>query len=85
MVISSFLLYTKEDLAEHVATQAEKLHGVEVHHVLDQNKVIITLEADTLDHSYEVAKQFEYIKGILSINLVYYSLDENEAFMEETQ
>ncbi|MGM7684151.1 chaperone NapD [Cytobacillus sp. Hm23] len=71
MVISGILIETIIGKATEAATELEKISGVEVHHIEAESKVIITLEADTINDSYETSKLFEGIEGVLTVCLVY--------------
>lgn len=70
MVISGILLQTEEAMAEEAAVLVKKVKGVEVHHIENGNKIIITLELPTLDDSYrtgEHLKQLEFIQGVYPV------------------
>ncbi len=83
MMISGILILTKEGKAEEVAKKIEKTPGVEVHHILEGSKVVITLEAKSIDQSYQTGKQLEKIPGILGVNVVYYNFEEAEEALAE--
>lgn len=76
MVISSLIVETLPDLTSSVAQSLSSIEGVEVHGVND-NQVVVTIEAPTTDASHEVASGFVNIKGVLGINLVYANFEED--------
>jgi periplasmic nitrate reductase NapD len=78
MVISGMYIETIEGTATEVAKELEQLDGVEVHHIEeDSNKIILTLEADSVDKSYKVADAFKLIDGVLATCLVFSNFEED--------
>lgn len=76
MVISSLLVETLQDQAEVVAEKLAAIEGVEVHHIEDY-KIIITVEAETIDDSYDITKEFVQIPGIIIVNLIYCNFEDD--------
>ncbi|WP_017755756.1 chaperone NapD [Calidifontibacillus oryziterrae] len=76
MMISGILIFTKAGLAEEVAKKVAEFEGVEVHHVLEGCKIVISLEVDSIDQSYKTGKALEKIPGVLGVNVVYYNMEE---------
>lgn len=69
---------TIEGAAVEVAKQLNKLDGVDVHHIEEEsNKIVLTLEANSVDKSYHVANTFKLIEGVLSTCLVYSNFEED--------
>jgi periplasmic nitrate reductase NapD len=78
MVISGMYIETIEGTATSVAKELEQHDGVEVHHIEeDSNKIILTLEADSVDKSYKVADAFKLIDGVLATCLVFSNFEED--------
>ena len=73
MVISSLLVSTVADQTEEVAAE---LPGVEVHEINDF-KIVITIEANTVDDSHDVASSLAAIPGVLGVNLVYVNFEDD--------
>ncbi|WP_312470827.1 chaperone NapD [Neobacillus sp.] len=82
MVISGIYVETIPGQAEQAAAQLTKLDGVEVHHIHEEKKVILTLETVTVDQSYKTAEKFKDVAGVLAICLVYTNF-EDEPFYQE--
>ncbi|WP_102345613.1 chaperone NapD [Bacillus sp. Marseille-P3661] len=78
MMISGILISTKKGLADKVAIEVEKITGVEVHQVVDNNKIVITLEQKSIEKSYKTGKRLEKVPGVLGVNVVYYNCEEAE-------
>lgn len=71
MVISGLLIEAIDNKAEQVASALNEIEGVEVHRIVDGFKIVITVEADTVDQSYVIADSFKHIDDILTVCLVY--------------
>jgi periplasmic nitrate reductase NapD len=84
MVISGMYIETVVGTAKKVAGQLIKIEGVEVHFIeVESNKVVITLEADTVDRSYKIADTFKQIDGVLSTCLVYSNFEEEPFYKKD--
>ncbi|OIJ15762.1 hypothetical protein BKP35_01870 [Anaerobacillus arseniciselenatis] len=83
MVISGFMLITVKGKTETVIEQLHKLPGVEVHHIEQGVKLILTLEAPSVDESYRVGEKFKEIDGIVSICLAYTNFEDDEAMQHQ--
>jgi periplasmic nitrate reductase NapD len=78
LVISGMYIETIDGAAKEVAKELLKLAGIEVHHIeQDSNKIVLTLEAESVDKSYHVADTFKLINGVLSTCLVYSHFEED--------
>ncbi|MDQ0156697.1 chaperone NapD [Robertmurraya andreesenii] len=77
MVISGLYLETVPGKAFLAAEELAKKEGVEVHHIEEDYKIVITLETETADQSYKIADSFKEIDGILTICLVYSNFEED--------
>ncbi|WP_066309258.1 chaperone NapD [Bacillus sp. FJAT-29814] len=82
MVISGIYVETIPGQDGFAAEKLMELPGVEVHHIHEDKKVILTLETDTVDQSYLTAEKFKLIEGVLGICLVYTNF-EDEPFYQE--
>jgi periplasmic nitrate reductase NapD len=81
MVISGLYVETTLGKAQQVAEELVKIKGVEVHHVHEEVKVILTLETETVDQSYRIAETFKEITDVRAICLVYTNF-EDEPFYQ---
>ena len=84
MVISGFMLITVKGKTDAVIDQLTKLPGVEVHHIEQEVKVILTLEAPSVDESYRIGEAFKEIDGIVSICLAYTNFEDDEAMQHHS-
>lgn len=76
MVISSLVVETIPETTEQVAQELAQIEGVEVHEINDY-KVVVTIEAETLDESHDIASTFINIMGVTGINLVYANFEDD--------
>lgn len=77
MVISSLVVETAPEYTEAVARELPALEGVEVHGV-EGYKIVITIEADTVDQSYDIANQIPSITGVIMVNLIYLNFEDDK-------
>jgi len=82
MVISGLFLESVPGKAFLVANELGQIEGVEVHHIEEDYKIVITLETETADQSYKIAETFKEIDGVLTICLVY-SHFEDDPFCQQ--
>ena len=76
MVISSLLVNTLAESTQDVAAQLPGYEGVEVHEI-NGFKIVITIEAETLDQSHAIASSMQEIPGVLGVNLVYANFEDD--------
>jgi periplasmic nitrate reductase NapD len=71
MVISGLYVETVPGKAESAAEELGEIKGVEIHHIEKKHKIVLTIEADTIDQSYQISDTFKQIPSILLVCLVY--------------
>lgn len=76
MVISSLVVETIPERTGDVAQELARREGVEVHET-NGYKVVVTIEAETVDDSHEIASGFIGIEGVTGINLVYANFEDD--------
>ena len=76
VVISSLVVETVQEYTEQIADQLKELEGVEVHEI-NGYKIVVTIEAPTVDASHDVASSFLQYAGVLGINLVYVNFEDD--------
>lgn len=77
MVISSLVVETLREHTQSAAEQLAALEGVEVHEVNDF-KIVVTIEAPSVDSSYERAGSFIQVEGVTGVHLIYCNFEEEE-------
>ena len=75
MVISSLVVETMPDRTDDVARELAQREGVEVHET-NGHKIVVTIEADTVDDSHDIAS------GFIGINLVYANFEDDPTLAE---
>lgn len=68
---------TVPDRTEAVAALLPGLEGVEVHGV-EGYKIVITIEAETVDDSHRIANGIVPMAGVLGVNLVYLNFEDDK-------
>ena len=76
MVISSLVVDAVPGTEQAIADQFVQIDGVEVHS-LEENRIVVTIEADTVDASHAIASGFIAIEGVMNINLVYANFEDD--------
>ena len=76
-VISSLVVETAPEYTDAVSTELAGLDGVEVHGV-DGYKIVITIEAETVDESHAIASGVINITGVIGVNLIYVNFEDDE-------
>ena len=77
MVISSLVVETLRDCTQSAAEQLAAMDGVEVHEVNDF-KIVVTIEAPSVDSSYERASGFIEVEGVTGVHLIYCNFEDEE-------
>ena len=77
MVISSLVVETLREHTQNAAEQLAAMSGVEVHEINDF-KIVVTIEAPSIESSYERASSFIKIEGVTGVHLVYCNFEEEE-------
>lgn len=76
MIISSLLVEAAPSRTEEVEENLKQVSNVEVHGVQD-NQVIVTIEADTVEESHAIASDFIKIEGVNNVNLIYANFEDD--------
>ena len=77
MVVSSLVVETAPDYTDDVRAQLPGFPGVEVHGVEGRN-IVITIEAETVDESHDIADSLIPLTGVLGVNLVYLNFEDDK-------
>lgn len=83
MVISSLVVTTLTGETEAVAEALAKIDGVEVHET-NGLKLVVTIEAETVDASGRIANSFNKIDGVLNVALIYVNFEDDPSLYPET-
>ena len=76
VVISGLVVETVQEYTQSVADQLAQIPGVEVHEI-NGYKIVVTIEAPTVDDSHGIASSFLGITGVLGVNLVYFNFEDD--------
>jgi len=76
MPISGIVVTCTAANAENVALQLVEVHGVEVHAVLPDGKIVAVVEADTVEGEVELVTGLGEIEGVVSVQLAYHNFEQ---------
>ena len=76
MVISSLVVDAVPGTEDAIAQSLAAIDGVEVHN-REENRLVVTIEDETVDASHAVASSFIEIDGVMNINLVYANFEDD--------
>ncbi|SEN24589.1 periplasmic nitrate reductase chaperone NapD [Mesobacillus persicus] len=82
MVISGLYIETVPGRAHGAANSVAQINGVEIHHIEENHKIVLTIEAETVDQSYQISDKFKHIDGVLMVCLVYNHFEEDLQFVQ---
>ena len=77
MVISSLVIETVPEYTDSVAGELRSRQGVEVHGIEGRN-IVITIEADTVDESHDIANAIVPITGVIGVDLIYLNFEDDK-------
>ncbi len=84
MVISSLVVEVMPEHVHDARIKLEELEGVEVHSV-HENRLVVTIEAKTVDDSHDIASSFIHIPGVYGVNLVYANFEDDPTLLPHDQ
>lgn len=76
MVISSLVVEVMPERLESVCLELSRVPGVEVHGARE-NRLVVTIEAETVDRSHDIASEFAQVEGVFGVNLVYANFEDD--------
>lgn len=78
MTISSLIVECAPERAADVAAELALREGVEVHGTdADQGKVVVTVEADGINESHDIASHFIDIETVRGVDLIYANFEDD--------
>ena len=83
MVISSLVVEAQPDKRESVAATLEQIEGVEIHGIDDNGKIVVTIEAETVDDSHDIANGFIVVDGVTGVNLIYVNFEDDPSLQKK--
>ncbi|MBK8386617.1 MAG: chaperone NapD [Candidatus Accumulibacter sp.] len=87
MNISSVLVYTRPQDLQLVREQLSALAGVEVHAASENGRLIVIIEADSVQAVADIFAQINQQPGVLAASMVYHQFEpdpDEEARRDET-
>lgn len=84
MVISSLVIEVMPEHVHDTRANLEELEGVEVHSA-HENRLVVTIEAETVDESHDIASSFIHVPGVYGVNLVYANFEDDPTLLPHDQ
>jgi len=75
MVISSYVIQALPEKCEEVAKALTTYKGVEVHEQIE-GRLVVSIEAESTDATYELATRLSQMSGVVTVNLVYCNFED---------
>ena len=77
MNISGVLVHVQPKRMDALSDELNAIEGVEVHAATD-GKLVVTVENEKLHALADQVMAFQYLKGVMSVAMVYHESDDNE-------
>jgi len=75
MVISSYVIQAFPERSDEVAQAISAYEGVEVHEQIE-DRLVVSIEAESTDATYELATLLSQLQGVVTVNLVYCNFED---------
>lgn len=82
MNISGVLVYASPKQADSVSKKLSAFEGVEVH-AIEDGKLVVTVENKNVNALADQVMQFQDIKGVMSVAMVYQHNEDDESLAAE--
>jgi nitrate reductase NapD len=69
--ICGVLVYAKPGQGPQVSRYLEKMPGVEIHSLTDDDRLVVTIESDTRGEVADTLSDFHKVEHVLSASMVY--------------
>ena len=76
VVISSLVVDTLPGTTQAAADALALIPYVEVHEI-NRTRIVVTIEAPTLDASHATASSFINVEGVTGVNLIYFNFEDD--------
>ena len=77
MNISGVLVHAQPKRMDALSDELNAIEGVEVHAAKD-GKLVVTVENEKLNALADQVMEFQHLKGVMSVSMVYHESDDNE-------
>lgn len=78
MPVSGVVIQCAEGCAGQVVKALEQKTGVEVHGVVDENRIVAVIEADTVNAEVDIVSELGAIDGVITVHLAYHNFEDLE-------
>jgi nitrate reductase NapD len=78
MVISGLLISTISEKVEDVKRQLGSMKGLEIQSMIDDSKIVVVVETNSIEDEADISKEITKIEGVLGVNLAYHHFKEHQ-------
>ncbi len=78
MPVSGVLISCAEGAAPDVSRKIADIGGVEVHGVIQDNRIVAVVEGETVDDEVARVTELQHLEGVLSVSLAYHNFEDDE-------
>lgn len=76
MPISGIVITCRSGRAGELATNINQISGVEVHHIIDESRLVAVIDAPTVAAEVDLAKRLMALNGVVSVKLAYHNFED---------
>lgn len=76
MPVSGIVLTCVAARVDDVALRIATVHGVEVHGVLPDGRIVAVVEADTVDDEVALVTELQEIEDVISVQMAYHNFED---------
>lgn len=78
MPVSGIVIQCADGCAVQVAKALETQAGVEVHGLVENNRIVAVVEADTVNDEVDLVSELSGIDGVITVHLAYHNFEDVE-------
>jgi len=76
MPVSGIVISCQPDSTEAVSTVIQNLHHVEIHHRLENGKLVAVLDTAAVDDEIAIVNDILAVDGVLDVRLAYHNFED---------
>ena len=77
MPVSGIVLTCVAAQVDNIALQMARVHGVEVHGVLPDGRIVAVIEAETVDGEVALVTELQDIEDVISVQVAYHNFEDS--------
>ncbi len=77
MIVSGLLVNIVADKLEQVKTELLKIKEIEIDSILDDHKIMVTVELKSVKDQVKISSRIMNIDGVLEVNIAYHHFSDD--------